>query len=1310
MSSIRLDNNTLNSTTSGFSTNTSLSVTGNLSATGNLNTTGNITTNGSISASSISASNINISTINGLVPLGETVSETVNVPLLSVSNGYKIESNNGNFYKLNLIKSLEPYSELIDSSNFEYQVQAPFSFSSVLFAAGTNADKTRLYLGGSFSLTSGSTTFGNGIGAFKQDGTPDTTFNVGAGTNDYVYTLQVQPDDKVIIAGDFTSYSGFSINRISRLNTDGTLDTSFNVGAGANSPVFTTAIQSDGKIIIGGVFTSYSGSLRSKIVRINTDGTVDSTFNTGHGFSNVNSNSHTVYGLVEISGSFFVVGENLTHYSGSSVLLTKTSNTGTFLSEVASQSTNDIILTITVQPTDGKLIVGGVFNSISGSGPNFAKLNAQDFTPEVGFNTGTGPNFTTYSTSRQVDGKIIIGGSFTSYSGSSINRIARLNTDGTLDTSFNVGTGASSLVLTTSTQSDGKIIIGGFFSSYSGSSINSIARLNTDGTRDTSFNVGTGANAQIETIALQSDGKIIIGGNFSSYSGSSINRIARLNTDGTRDTSFNVGTGASSLVLTTSTQSDGKIIIGGVFTSYSGSSINRIARLNTDGTLDTSFNVGTGANSEVRTTSTQSDGKIIIGGFFSSYSGSSVSGIARINTDGTLDTTYSSSLILVRTVAVSGSQNDVLIGGTFIKDALPVRSSIPNPNFSTLVKINSDGTLDTSFTSSIQPASLSRFVELTKDGKILINNPNGGILRLNADGTIDNSFVTASIAYSYSNPAKIAKELPDGGIIVGGFYRITSYAPPGGGTSTIFNNIVFIKLKKDGTLDPSFKIYNNDYVSFIEPRGLGTLVIEDNKILLYGQFMEYGNIRTNGFVLVNNNGLVRSENITTKHSIGNSGGKQYLLKNNFSKNNIRSMTLGDQYLLIRTDSSAFQKILLDGSQDTTFPTLTVNNTLRSVVIQKDQKILLGGNFSSISGSSINNFVRLNSNGTIDNTFKIGSGFNNDIYSIALQSDDKILVGGLHTAYSGSAAYSVTRLNTDGTLDTSYQGGNTQTVINYIATLSNDKAIIAGNFSSYSGSSVNRIARLNTNGTIDTSFNVGTGLSVFPLMIVVQKDDKVLVVTSGGGNIYSGSVVDDVFRINTDGTLDTSFQYEKPFFTPISIRLLTLIENEEIITSNGYDVAVFNTSGSLLRSTLNLSNFYSSPGAQSISHIAARDGKIYIGGNFQKSKDVLRNKFDILDLETLSNSTNTGSLFFSPTKKYLGEIKAIGTTTVNSDLIKFDNTFTVITGSLVSQSLNKSGMYTDYTASVSVTSGSLFVDLENIKGYDGINYAIEITEF
>jgi uncharacterized delta-60 repeat protein len=132
-------------------------------------------------------------------------------------------------------------------------------------------------------------------------------------------------------------------------------------------------------------------------------------------------------------------------------------------------------------------------------------------------------------------------------------------------------------------QSDGKIVIGGSFTTFNGATVNNIVRLNSDGTRDTAFttNTGTAFNSGVQSIAIQSDGKLVIGGQFTTFNGVTVNRIVRLNSDGTRDATFttNTGTAFNEFVQTIAIQSDGKIVIGGVFTSFNGVTRPRLARI-----------------------------------------------------------------------------------------------------------------------------------------------------------------------------------------------------------------------------------------------------------------------------------------------------------------------------------------------------------------------------------------------------------------------------------------------------------------------------------------------------------------------------------------------------------------------------------------------------------------------------------------------------------------------------------------------------------------------------------------------------------
>ncbi|MDQ3191855.1 MAG: T9SS type A sorting domain-containing protein [Bacteroidota bacterium] len=155
----------------------------------------------------------------------------------------------------------------------------------------------------------------------------------------------------------------------------------------------------------------------------------------------------------------------------------------------------------------------------------------------------------------------------------------RLNSDGSLDNSFNTGTGFDYAVLAISIQGTSSIMVGGDFYNFNGNSCKRIARINTNGSLDTSFNPGTGFDSPVETIALQADGKIIAGGWFTYFNGTARSRIARLNSNGTLDTTFNIGAGFNDFVFSVSLHNNGNIIVGGRFTSLNGLWRHNIARL-----------------------------------------------------------------------------------------------------------------------------------------------------------------------------------------------------------------------------------------------------------------------------------------------------------------------------------------------------------------------------------------------------------------------------------------------------------------------------------------------------------------------------------------------------------------------------------------------------------------------------------------------------------------------------------------------------------------------------------------------------------
>ena len=288
---------------------------------------------------------------------------------------------------------------------------------------------------------------------------------------------------------------------------------------------------------------------------------------------------------------------------------------------------------------DEKIILGGGVR-IDDSNQRIIRLNS-DSSVDITFNIGDSFDSSVISIQIQSDNKILVGGQFESYNGTTSNYIIRLNSDGSIDESFNIGDGFNDYVFSIQIQSDGKILVGGQFDSYNGTTSNYIIRLNSDGSIDESFNIGDGFNDFVRVIKIQNDGKILVGGWFNEYNGTTSNRIIRLNSDGSIDNTFNIGNGFNNNVRVIQTQSDGKLLVGGAFSSYNGTSSNRLIRLNSDGSRDNTFNIGTGFDNNIRVIQVQSDGKILVGGAFEIFNGDETKVyFLRLNSNGSIDTSF----------------------------------------------------------------------------------------------------------------------------------------------------------------------------------------------------------------------------------------------------------------------------------------------------------------------------------------------------------------------------------------------------------------------------------------------------------------------------------------------------------------------------------------------------------------------------------------------------------------------------------------------------------------------------------------------
>ena len=316
------------------------------------------------------------------------------------------------------------------------------------------------------------------------------------------------------------------------------------------------------------------------------------------------------------------------------------------------------------------------------------------------FVIGTGFNGAVYASLALPDNSVVYGGVFTSYNGTNCQGIVKLRSDGTIDPNWiyaGVVNGAQASIGTANVydlklQSDGKILVVGSFNQYWGLTAPNMARISSiDGGLDIPFRdviITNGPNGAIWSADLQSDGKIIIGGDFSNLGGGNVrNGVARFNTNGTIDNTFTFSGTTNATIRKVKTQSDDKILVGGNYTTINGVAKNRITRLNADGTSDATF-LGTGANNYVLDIEVQSDNKILLSGDFTDYNGSLANRFIRLNANGTLEGIFNNCNATVRSLTLLNN-GSIVLGGQF--NLAPTYSAIR------IAVLNSDLTYNTTF-------------------------------------------------------------------------------------------------------------------------------------------------------------------------------------------------------------------------------------------------------------------------------------------------------------------------------------------------------------------------------------------------------------------------------------------------------------------------------------------------------------------------------------------------------------------------------------------------------------------------------------
>lgn len=399
---------------------------------------------------------------------------------------------------------------------------------------------------------------------------------------------------------------------------------------------------------------------------------------------------------------------------------------------------NEFPLTRVLPLSDGKvLLFGSLHNPLHTSLSGVVRLNANGSWDD----SFDGPDFDQdyYLRIRAAvelpDGKYLVGGQFQDFSNGVNQRgIIRLNPDGSQDMSFDAGFEFNPTINAIAVQPDGKILIAGGYSSLSHGT--GITRLLPNGEVDATFDAGQ-APTTIRDIKVLPNGQILVAGRFSSWSGG----LAVLNPDGSRDGSFvHSGYIHSSNVFDdiyprTAIQPDGKIVVAGLQTS----SIVKIMRYNADFTVDTEFHVATNAqiNGVYPTgVAIQNDGKIIVTGYFlNAYDGdSSVSGVMRLNADGTLDGTFdtaggfgNSTLVYHCALQADGKILVVTENSSYQGEGL--RLSDGWPTNQVVIRLNGDAS-GTSVGEDTAPFAFELFPNPANDVLSLRNVPTGAVVRM----------------------------------------------------------------------------------------------------------------------------------------------------------------------------------------------------------------------------------------------------------------------------------------------------------------------------------------------------------------------------------------------------------------------------------------------------------------------------------------------------------------------------------------------------------------------------------------------------
>lgn len=699
-----------------------------------------------------------------------------------------------------------------------------------------------------------------------------------------------------------------------------------------------------------------------------------------------------------------------------------------------------------------------------------------------------------YSSLLQPDGKMVVAGRFSEINGVPIQNVGRLNPDGTVDTNFisnlELGTTDNSYVHGMALQADGKILLAGSFSAVDYLSRNGIARLNTNGAVDPSFNPGYGLNGQAYCVAVLSDGRIVVGGPFSQVNGTNRGNIAILDQNGALDTTFAPTNGGfNGAVNCVSVQSGDRILVSGQFNQYNGQPAPSVVRLLTNAVLDPTFNPGgAGPNYLPQQIRVLNDGNLFCVGQFSQYN-STPGDAVLLDPNGNPLPTFTNTALLNGEVTsfLQDQAGGIILGGYF-----NYYGSTP---CSALARFNGDGTFDTNFAS---------LFGLNRDVWSLVQETSGALIVGGEFSSWSNSYHDRLIALNATNASPLTN-----------FYLQAAFRSEVTQTLLQTNNSLMVggnfvaadgqsaqrlaRLTPAGQLDTNFVLTN-------PPNGAvdAITLAADGSYYIGGSFNYCGNQYTPGMAHLSPTGVVDTNFQLgagfdgTVEAIAVQPGAGILVGGNFQ----------DAQGQLRP---AMVRLLTNGLLDFNFsPAIGgvnsasgLDGVVYCIALQPDGKILIAGEFGTVLGAPMLRVARLLPDGELDTTFNPGAGLDGTVFAMALETNGEILIGGGFNYADGLYRPHLALLTTNGLPDLSFPADNTgfNNTVWQLALAPDQSIWVVGDYGQVNGVTDYRCAHLFSNGSLDPNFNTGVDLN----------DNTYTVAAATDGSVYVGGWIRQVYN-------------------------------------------------------------------------------------------------------------------------------------------------------------------------------------------------------